>query len=77
MPLWQDAPRGEGAATGLGAAAMGLAGAANGCCANAADEIVKIPAAKIPASVANRIRSSDQGAGIEVTGWRANMTVPE
>jgi hypothetical protein len=56
---------------------MGLAGAASGCCANAADEIVKIHAAKIPASVANRIRSPDQGAGIEVTGSRANITIPE
>jgi hypothetical protein len=77
MPLWQAAPRGEVAATGLGAAAIGLVGAANGCCASAADEIGKIPTAKIPASVANRIRSSDQGAGIEVTGFRANITVSE
>jgi hypothetical protein len=67
MPLWQDAPRGEGAATGLGAAA-GLTGVANGTCAKAADEIVEIAAI-----VAIEIRSPDQGAGIDVTGSHAKL----
>src|ERR1700749_4268551 len=68
MPLWQEAPRGEGIAVGLGATEGGLAGTADGACADAADTIVKIAA-----MVAKWIRSPGQVAGIEVTGSRGNV----
>jgi hypothetical protein len=56
MPLWQEAPRGIGAATGL-------AGAGNGCCAHA-DE----PSASDAARVA--ITTRGPGKGIDVTGMK-------
>jgi hypothetical protein len=56
MPLWQEAPRGIGTATGL-------AGAGNGCCAVAEDKN-----ASDAARVAIATRGLDQG--IDVTGTR-------
>jgi hypothetical protein len=66
--LWQAAARDEGAAGGRGEAASGLAGFANGCCADAADE--KARAAQMIAIAA---RIADDGLGIDSPGVRADL----
>jgi hypothetical protein len=78
MPPWHAAPpRNAGAAAGLGAAvtgrgaaAAGLMGGGNGCCAVAADESVKHAATLMIA-----IRIAGKGIGIKVTG-RAKIYGP-
>jgi hypothetical protein len=57
MPLWQEAPRGAGAANGLAGTAAGWADADNG---RASDAPAK--------AIATRVRN--QGIGIDVTGKR-------
>jgi len=62
MPLWQEAARREGAASGLGEARAGLSGAGANC-ADAGDE-----KARDAAIVTITARIPDEGISINATG---------